>query len=120
MFTMRNLLSLSFAATVLLSACTGLSDTEQRVLTGAAAGGAVGTGIGAVGGNAGLGLAAGAVVGSTTAFMYDQHLKARARAYNDAREQLAREEAAREDAAIEAAALRAARAVAAEQALRQP
>ena len=117
---MRNLLPLSLAATVLISACTGLSDTEQRVLTGAGAGGAVGTGIGAVGGNAGLGLAAGVVVGSSTAFMYDQHLKARARAYDAAREQLAREEAAREQAAIEQAALNAARTVAAEQALRQP
>jgi hypothetical protein len=81
MIAMTKALPIVFAAALTLSACAGLSDTEQRVLTGGAIGGAAGTAIGAIGGNAGLGLAIGAIGGATTGYLYDQHKKSEQRAY---------------------------------------
>ena len=70
------------AAALTLSACAGLSDTEQRVLTGGAVGAAGGTAIGAIAGNAGLGLAIGTIAGGTAGYLYDQHKKSEQRAYD--------------------------------------
>ena len=43
------------AGTVAIGGCAGMTETEQRTLTGGAAGAAAGAGIGALAGNAGLG-----------------------------------------------------------------
>jgi len=45
-----------------LSACSGMNDTEQRILTGAAIGAGAGAGLGAVTG--GLSIAGGAAIGA--------------------------------------------------------
>ncbi|MDY0884572.1 YMGG-like glycine zipper-containing protein [Dongia soli] len=66
-------------ATILLSACltvtgcTGMSDTQQRTVTGAMGGAAGGALIGAIAGNAALGAAIGAAAGGVGGFVWDQH-----------------------------------------------
>ena len=56
---MKKLLLLAGTA-VALSACADMTSTQQRALTGTAIGAGGGAVIGAIGGNAGLGAAAGA------------------------------------------------------------
>jgi hypothetical protein len=85
---MRKILAFSFVAAAMLSACTGLSDSEQETLAGSDM--ILRSRTGAIGGSAGLGLAAGSVVGPSAAYMYDQQLKSRQRTYRAA---LAAEEA---------------------------
>ncbi len=65
----------------MLGACAGMSDTEQRTLTGGAAGAAGGAAIGALAGNAGLGAAVGAGAGLLGGYVYDQHKKTEENAY---------------------------------------
>lgn len=64
-------------ATVIgLSACTGMSDTQQRTLSGAAIGTAAGVGIGALtGGGLLWGAAGGTAVGAVGGYVYDQYEK---------------------------------------------
>ena len=59
----------------------GLSQTEQRTLTGGAAGAAGGAVIGAIAGNAGLGAAIGAGTGLLGGFLYGQHETSKQDAY---------------------------------------
>ena len=66
----------------LLAGCAGLSNTEQRGLTGTGIGAAGGAVLGAIGGNAGLGALAGAGAGLAGGLLYD-HVKKNERAeYN--------------------------------------
>ncbi len=68
-------LKLPFAAVVILglAGCSGLSDTEQRVLSGGAIGATVGT-VGTVltGGCVACGAAIGGAAGAATGFVVDQ------------------------------------------------
>lgn len=67
---------LTSSALLGLSACTGMSDTQQRTLSGAAIGTAAGVGIGALtGGGLLWGAAGGAAVGAAGGYIYDQHEK---------------------------------------------
>ncbi len=75
------LLSLLFAASV--AGCTGMSDTQQRALTGTVGGAGVGAILGAIGGNAGLGAVAGAGAGLAGGLIYDSVKKSEAQAYQD-------------------------------------
>lgn len=61
--------------------CAGLSQTEQRTLTGGAAGAAGGAVIGAIAGDAGLGAAIGAGTGLLGGFLYGQHEESKQAAY---------------------------------------
>ena len=70
-----------------LSGCAGMSDTEQRALSGAAIGTAAGGIIGAIAGHTGIGLAAGALVGAGSGYLYDHHEKAQQKAHDQAYEQ---------------------------------
>ena len=56
-----------------LGGCSGMSDTEQRTLSGAAIG--AGTAIGAVSGNTAVGAIVGTAAGATGGYLYDQHEK---------------------------------------------
>jgi osmotically inducible lipoprotein OsmB len=71
---MRRLI-VPFLAVVMIATagCVGLSQTEQRALTGGAAGAASGAVIGAIAGNVGLGAAIGAGTGLLGGFLYGQH-----------------------------------------------
>lgn len=65
-----------------LSACAGMSDTQQRTLSGAGIGAAGGAVIGAIGGNAGLGAVIGTAVGAGGGYLYDRHKKSEQRSYD--------------------------------------
>jgi osmotically inducible lipoprotein OsmB len=60
-------------ALVAVGGCAGLSETQQRTLTGGAAGAAGGALIGGIAGNAGLGAAIGAGTGLLGGFLYGEH-----------------------------------------------
>ncbi|MEM9784558.1 MAG: glycine zipper family protein [Pseudomonadota bacterium] len=64
-----------------LAGCAGLSDTQQRALTGSAAGAAGGALIGAISGSAGLGAAIGAGAGLATGLIVDRVEKDKDAAY---------------------------------------
>jgi uncharacterized protein YcfJ len=70
-----------FLACTMLAGCTGLTDTQQRALTGTAGGAGVGAILGAIGGNAGLGAIAGAGAGLAGGLIYDQVKKSEQSAY---------------------------------------
>lgn len=61
--------------------CAGMSDTQQRSLSGAAIGAAAGTAIGAVSGSAGWGAAIGAAAGAGGGYLYDKNEKSKEAAY---------------------------------------
>ncbi|MEL6265153.1 MAG: glycine zipper family protein [Pseudomonadota bacterium] len=68
-------------ALVLLTGCAGLSDTEQRAVTGTAAGAAGGAVVGAIAGNAALGAAIGAGAGLVGGLVVDKVQKDKDAAY---------------------------------------
>lgn len=68
-------ISLAFAG------CAGMTDTQQRTLSGAAIGTAGGAAIGAMSGNAGWGAAIGAAAGAGGGYLYDRNQKAKEDAY---------------------------------------
>jgi hypothetical protein len=78
---MRLLLAGVVVSMAAIGGCAGLSETEQRTLTGGAAGAAAGAGIGALAGNAGLGAAIGGGAGLTGGFLLGRHHEARQAAY---------------------------------------
>jgi len=63
---------LALGVIVLLSGCAGMTDTQQRALTGTGIGAAGGAVIGAVAGNAGLGAAIGAGAGLVGGLLVDR------------------------------------------------
>lgn len=65
----------------LLIGCAGMSDSQQRALTGTAGGAAGGALIGAIAGNAGMGAAIGAGTGLAGGLLYDYHKRSEQRAY---------------------------------------
>ena len=70
-------IAIILAVSLALTGCSGMSDTEQRTLSGAAIGAGAGTAIGAVSGNTGLGAVVGTAAGATGGYLYDQHQKSK-------------------------------------------
>jgi osmotically inducible lipoprotein OsmB len=66
----RSFVASMLLVTVAAGGCAGMSETEQRTLTGGAGGAAAGAVIGALAGNAGLGAAIGGAVGAGGGFLY--------------------------------------------------
>jgi hypothetical protein len=71
-------LTILFAGMLALAGCSGMSETEQRTLSG----GAIGAGVGAVGtaltgGCVSCGAAIGGAVGAGAGYLYDRHEKSR-------------------------------------------
>lgn len=60
------------AAALLLAGCAGMTDTQQRTLSGAAIGAGTGAAIGAISGDAGWGAVIGAGVGAAGGYIYDR------------------------------------------------
>lgn len=69
------------AVALSLAGCAGMSDTQQRTLTGGAAGAAGGAVIGALAGSAGWGAAIGGAAGAAGGYIWDQHKKSEEAAY---------------------------------------
>ena len=73
---MKNLLIVTILVIGLaLGGCSGMSDTEQRTLSGGAIGAGAGAVVGAAAGNTGLGAVVGAGAGEAGGYLYDQHKK---------------------------------------------
>lgn len=68
-----------------LSGCAGMSDTQQRTVTGGMGGAATGAVIGAIAGNAGMGAAIGAAAGTVGGYLFGKHKEAEQRAYDQGR-----------------------------------
>ena len=77
---MKKLLLLA-AVALPVTACADMTPTQQRALTGTAAGAGVGAVFGAIGGNAGLGAAAGAGAGLIGGLLVDRSRQAQDTAY---------------------------------------
>jgi hypothetical protein len=77
---MKKLLLIA-AVALPVAACSDMTPTQQRALTGTAAGAGVGAVAGAIGGNAGLGAAAGAGAGLLGGLLFDQSRQAQDRAF---------------------------------------
>jgi len=77
---MKNLLLLA-ALVAPLAACADMNPTQQRALTGTAAGASFGAIAGAIGGNAGLGAAAGAGAGLLGGLLVDRSRQAQDAAF---------------------------------------
>lgn len=80
-----SILVIAFLATINLSGCAGMTDTQQRTVTGGMGGAAGGALIGAIAGNAGMGAAIGAGVGVVGGYLYGKHKEAEQRAYEQGR-----------------------------------
>jgi osmotically inducible lipoprotein OsmB len=78
---MKTMTSLAISAAFLVSACSGMSETEQRTLSGAAIGAGAGTVVGAVAGNAALGAVIGAGAGAAGGYIWDRHKQAEEDSY---------------------------------------
>lgn len=76
---------LLLATTLTVTGCAGLSDTQQRTMTGSLGGAAAGAAIGAIAGNAGLGALIGAGTGALGGFAYGKHKEAVDKAYQQGR-----------------------------------
>jgi hypothetical protein len=77
-----SVIAILVAGALATSGCAGMSQTEQRTLTGGAGGAAAGAVIGAIAGNAGLGALIGGAVGTTGGFLYGKHKESEENAYN--------------------------------------
>lgn len=78
--TARQLL-LAAALALPMAACSDLTQTQQRTLTGTTGGAAGGALIGAMAGNAGMGAAIGAGAGLVGSLLYDYHKNTEQSAY---------------------------------------
>jgi len=78
----RNLvLACGLAGTLAVAGCAGMSDTEQRTLTGGAIGTAAGVAVGAITGEWAW-AAGGAAIGAAAGYIYDQQKQKEKRAYD--------------------------------------
>ncbi len=80
--TKRSSLAAALVAVFATAGCTGLSNTEQRLLTGTTAGAASGAAIGAIAGNAALGAGIGAAAGLAGSALWDLHKQAEQQAFD--------------------------------------
>jgi len=78
---MKILLASILVISLALGGCAGMSDTQQRTLSGGAMGAAGGAVIGAIAGDAGLGALIGGAAGATGGFLYGKHKEGEQKAY---------------------------------------
>lgn len=76
---MKRALVLVLAASLLVGACSGMTPTQQRVLSGGAIGAGSGALIGWAAGSPAAGAAIGGGAGLLGGFIYDQYEKSRGR-----------------------------------------
>jgi osmotically inducible lipoprotein OsmB len=76
---MKKLLIVALVAILLVAGCTGMSTTQQRVLSGGAIGASGGALIGWAAGNPAVGAAVGGGAGALGGFIYDRYEKSQGR-----------------------------------------
>lgn len=70
----KTALALVAVAGLTLGACSGMSNTEQRMMSGGAGGAAAGAGVGAItGGDPVTGAIIGGAAGTAGGYLWDQH-----------------------------------------------
>ena len=79
----RAMICILLVATMTVFGCAGMSDTEQRTLSGGAMGAGAGALVGAIAGNTGMGLAIGAATGVAGGYLYGKHEDSKKAAYED-------------------------------------
>lgn len=80
---MKKILIIIPLTAVLLTGCSGMSNTQQRTLSGGAIGAAAGAGITAIAGaNPIWGAIGGAAVGAIGGYVYDEYEKSKEHHYN--------------------------------------
>ena len=78
----KNLLIVILAISLTIFGCAGMSNTEQRTLSGGAIGAGAGTIVGAIAGHTPFGAAIGAAAGAAGGYLYDHHEKAKQAEYD--------------------------------------
>ncbi|RLB69346.1 MAG: hypothetical protein DRH07_10905 [Deltaproteobacteria bacterium] len=79
---MKNLvIVLVLVLTLGMAGCAGMSDTQQRTLSGGAIGAGTGAVVGAIAGHTLWGAAIGAVAGTAGGYLYDKDQKSKDAAY---------------------------------------
>ena len=71
----RSVTAVILAMSLAFIGCAGMSDTEQRTLSGGAIGAGAGAVVGAIAGNTAMGAAVGAVGGAAGGYLYDRYEK---------------------------------------------
>lgn len=77
----RIVIVMVIVSSLALCGCAGMSQTEQRALSGGALGAAGGAIVGAIAGDAGLGAAIGGAVGAGSGYLYGKHKEGEQDAY---------------------------------------
>jgi len=77
---------------LLLAGCAGMTQTQQRTVTGGLGGAGLGAAIGALSGNAAMGAAIGAASGVVGGYLYGEHKEAEQRAYDRGRQDAFRQQ----------------------------
>ena len=71
----RSVIAVILAISLAVAGCAGMSDTQQRTLSGGAIGAGAGAVVGAISGNTALGAAVGAAGGAAGGYLYDRYEK---------------------------------------------
>jgi len=82
-FMKRILIVAILSVSLVFLGCAGMTDTQQRTLSGGAMGAGAGAIVGAIAGSAGWGAAIGAATGIVGGYIYDQHEKSKQKSYQE-------------------------------------
>jgi uncharacterized protein YcfJ len=77
----RSIIVIILSISLALAGCAGMSDTQQRTLSGGAIGAGAGAVVGAIAGNTALGAAVGAASGAAGGYLYDRYEKTKEAEY---------------------------------------
>jgi osmotically inducible lipoprotein OsmB len=77
----RTMIAIILSISLALAGCAGMSDTQQRTLSGGAIGAGAGAVVGAIAGNTALGAAVGAAGGAAGGYLYDRYEKTKQTEY---------------------------------------
>jgi uncharacterized protein YcfJ len=77
----RSVTAVILSISLALAGCAGMSDTQQRSLSGGAIGAGAGAVVGAIAGNTALGAAVGAAGGAAGGYLYDRYEKTKEAEY---------------------------------------
>jgi len=77
----KSIVAVILVISIAFVGCAGMSDTQQRSLSGGAIGAGAGAVVGVISGHTALGAAVGAAAGAAGGYLYDQNEKAKEAEY---------------------------------------